>query len=163
MSDCHIIPFAPHHAKEFEALNRAWLEQYFEVEPIDKEVLGDPQRHIIAPGGYIWLAQVTGRIVGTLALIRGGDTFEMSKMAVDPAFQGRGIARKLIGEALSFVASTGVPSIYLLTSAKLESANALYERMGFMKVEPTAEDRAHYARCDTRWEFYFTDNEANVG
>jgi ribosomal protein S18 acetylase RimI-like enzyme len=155
MSDYEIIPFSPAYAKDFERLNVAWLKEYFVVEPLDEKVLGDPERYIIAPGGHIWLAKIADEIVGTISLIKDGETYEISKMAVHNAYQGRGIAKALMQQVLDYTRSLGLSSIYLLTSSRLGTANKIYEKFGFVKCVPTAEDLAHYARCDTRWEYHF--------
>jgi putative acetyltransferase len=41
---------------DFARLNIEWLERGFTVEPHDREVLGDPEAHILAPGGRILFA-----------------------------------------------------------------------------------------------------------
>lgn len=164
-----IVAFdAAKHTGAFEALNTWWLEEYFYVEPGDKALLADPQKYIIEPGGYIWLAELDGEIVGTISLIKDGDTYEISKMAVHPKAQGRGIAHQLIRKTMDEAARLDVAYVYLLTSTRLETANYLYRKFGMVEVPPSCDDRKHYARCDTRWEYYFADREkalaeANVG
>jgi hypothetical protein len=64
-------------------LNLEWLERWFTVEPIDREVLGDPETHILAGGGHVLFAvDGEGHAVGTVALKHEGDgVFELTKMA----------------------------------------------------------------------------------
>lgn len=163
MSNVEIIPFSPEHAKAFGDLNLWWLREYFVVEPLDEKVLADPQHYIIEPGGHIYLAQVEGEIVGTISLIKDGETYELSKMAVHPDYQGYGLGRKLMQAALDKAQALGVASIYLLTNTKLAVANNLYQRFGFIEVEPSDYDRAHYARCNTKWVYHFDESSARVG
>ena len=49
-----IVTYRPELASDFARLNRAWLERYFTVEPLDEEYLGDPEGHIVRPGGEIF-------------------------------------------------------------------------------------------------------------
>ena len=49
-----IISYNPIYAPNFEALNLQWLEELFYVEPHDTEVLGNPEKYIIEPGGNIF-------------------------------------------------------------------------------------------------------------
>lgn len=75
----------------FARLNREWLEKYFHVEAIDREMLSDPQSTIIDPGGAILYALSGTEILGTVALKFHGDgTYELTKMAVTAQAQGRG-------------------------------------------------------------------------
>ncbi|HXJ40093.1 MAG TPA: hypothetical protein VNH18_12520, partial [Bryobacteraceae bacterium] len=65
----------------FRELNEAWVTRYFRMEEKDHEMLGDPVRHVIAPGGDIVMAVCEGEAVGCCALIRmEGDVFEVAKM-----------------------------------------------------------------------------------
>ena len=98
----------------FKALNIAWLEKYFEVEPIDHKVLSDPETYIIKKGGHIFFAKSDNNIVGTVALIRVDDaTVELSKMAVDEAFQGQGIGKVLIHYCFEFAQQNHIKTIIL--------------------------------------------------
>jgi putative acetyltransferase len=92
-ADVRIADYHPRWRDDFARLNIEWLERWFVVEPIDREVLSDPETHILAGGGKVLFA-VDGddRALGTVALLheRGG-VYELTKMAVEPAARGRGI------------------------------------------------------------------------
>ena len=91
-----IIPFEPEYAPHFYTLNVAWLEKYFYVEPYDEKVLSNPKEYILKNGGFIFFAKINTEIVGTVALINQGNFFELSKMAVKPAYQGKKIGLQLM-------------------------------------------------------------------
>ena len=61
-----VISFDPALRDEFRRLNVAWLERYFNVEPIDEQVLGDPEGEILAPGGEILFALLEVRLSAPL-------------------------------------------------------------------------------------------------
>ena len=86
-----IIPFESQYATHFYDLNVAWLEKYFYVEPYDEKVLRNPKEYILQNGGFIFFAKVNSEILGTVAFINQGTYFELSKMAVKPAYQGKKI------------------------------------------------------------------------
>ena len=48
-----IVDYDDSFGDAFARLNREWLEEYFHVESIDREMLSDPQSTIIDPGGAI--------------------------------------------------------------------------------------------------------------
>ena len=43
-----IVDYDPRWRADFARLNLEWLERWFTVEPIDREVLGDPDTHLLA-------------------------------------------------------------------------------------------------------------------
>ena len=45
-----IVDYDPRWRADFARLNIEWLECWFVVEPVDREVLGDPETHILAAG-----------------------------------------------------------------------------------------------------------------
>ena len=64
-----IVDFDPRWRADFARLNIDWLERFFVVEPIDREVLSDPETHILADGGRVLFAvDEHDACVGTVAL-----------------------------------------------------------------------------------------------
>src|SRR5450830_1778265 len=148
-----IIDYEAQYASDFKRLNVEWLERYFYVEALDDQVLSDPQVSILDGGGQIFLARLDGRIVGTCCLIStGADSVELSKMAVTPACQGLGIARRLLLRALQAYQDSGARLLFLESNGKLLPAIQLYESTGFVHVaRPDGE--VHYQRADVYMEW----------
>ncbi|OHE84162.1 MAG: hypothetical protein A2579_02085 [Lysobacterales bacterium RIFOXYD1_FULL_69_11] len=150
-----VVDYDPRWRADFARLNIEWLERWFVVEPIDREVLSDPETHILAGGGQVLFAiDATGRALGTVALLHEGDgVYELTKMAVDPAARGRGIGRMLMQGALRTFRSLGGRELFLESSSKLAPAIALYESVGFVH-HPAPRPGSHYARADVYmvWE-----------
>jgi len=48
----HIRPFEKKYAAYFKALNLVWLEEFFSVEDIDREVLEQPEERVPAHDNY---------------------------------------------------------------------------------------------------------------
>jgi hypothetical protein len=63
-----IFLYETQHQPWFEQLNRAWIEKYFWMEPVDFQVLQHPDEHIIKKGGFIFMASYGNEIAGTVAL-----------------------------------------------------------------------------------------------
>jgi ribosomal protein S18 acetylase RimI-like enzyme len=127
-----IISYRPELAGDFERLNRAWLEQYFTVEPLDEEYLGDPDGHILEPGGEIYFAVDGDRVLGTCAAIPQSDgSFELAKLAVAPEAQGRGLGRALALAVIAFAKERGAARVTLVSASVLGPALRLYETLGF--------------------------------
>ncbi|MEZ5465987.1 MAG: GNAT family N-acetyltransferase [Lysobacteraceae bacterium] len=140
----------PRWANAFRDLNLEWLERYFVVEPVDREVLDNPQRLIIDAGGEILFA-VDGedRVLGTCALLRiNDDEVELTKMGVTAASQGAGIGRRLIVAAIERFRQMPGDTLFLETNSVLTPALALYRSVGF-ELQDGIRPGSHYDRADT--------------
>ena len=80
-------------------------------------------------------ARIAGAVVGYAGISRLGRTnpfeYEVHTIGVDPAYQGRGIGRRLLDELLDF-ADGGV--VYLEVRTDNEPAVALYRSAGFARI-----------------------------
>ncbi|HVF36272.1 MAG TPA: GNAT family N-acetyltransferase [Candidatus Saccharimonadia bacterium] len=142
------MPFEPALRAHFHRLNAAWLTKFFVLEPIDERVLSEPEREILGPGGAILFARSGGEIVGTCALkLDAPLVYELTKMAVDERYQGRGIGRTLLAAAIAEFRARRGQTLFLETSSKLAPALRLYESMGFERQRAPKPD-SHYARSD---------------
>ena len=142
-----IVPFDRAYRDDFRRLNVEWLEKYFEVEGVDERILTNPEAHIIDNGGFILFARAGSETIGTVALIKAGDDrFELSKMAVTEAYQGRGIGRKLAEAAIGQFIHAGARELYLESNSRLTPALTLYESLGFVHEELPVE--TYYERAD---------------
>lgn len=158
-SRIRIIDFDPCWRDDFARLNVDWLERWFVVEPVDREVLGDPETHILSGGGRVLFAILrdedgSERAVGTVALKHEGEgVYELTKMAVEEGHRGAGIGRRLMEGALATFHSLQGRELFLESSSKLGPALALYESVGF-RHHPAPRPGSHYARADVYmvWE-----------
>lgn len=145
-----IISYQPEYKANFIALNTAWLEEYFVVEPHDKEVFENLETYILQPGGEIFFCLVNGEIAGTVAMQRINDiTFELAKLAVDKKFQGLKLSNLLMNACIEFAKSKKATKIMLLSNIRLETALKLYLKYGFVEV-PMEENE--YARANIQME-----------
>lgn len=146
-----IVDYTPAYYEVFRQLNYAWIEQYFKIEEEDRKALDHPDEKILKPGGQILMALYRNEPVGTCALIPMRNeqdevvAYELAKMAVSPAVQGRSIGYQLGMAALQRARELGVSSVYLESNTKLTPAINLYHKLGFKKVigEPSP-----YERCN---------------
>ena len=146
-----IISYEAQYAEDFRQLNIEWLEKYFWVEPHDEEVLGKPEKYIIEPGGNIFFVREDEKIIGTVALMKIEDgIFELTKMAVIPAAQGRNIGQKLMEHTLDFARRKGWKKLIIYSNRKLENAIHIYKKYGFKEI-PIGENNP-YSRGDIKME-----------
>lgn len=142
----------------FERLNREWIESYFVMEPADREILGDPQRKILDPGGQVFFVLERGEVQGTCAVIRhSADECEIAKMAVAPAARGRGYGDLLMDASLAFAREIDSRRVVIVSNTVLGPAIRLYQKHGFVEV-PLASD-GRYRRANIRLELDLSPTE----
>ena len=150
-----IVDYSPRWRDDFSRLNIEWLERWFVVEAIDREVLSDPETHILAAGGRVLFAiDDDAHAVGTVALRHEGQgVYELTKMAVEPALRGGGVGRLLMRRALDVFRQLDGRELFLESSSLLAPALKLYESVGFVH-HPAPRPGSHYARADVYmvWE-----------
>ena len=142
-----ILDYQPQFRAHFRTLNEEWLRKDFSFEPEDEQVLSDPEKHILRPGGFIFFARVNQDVIGTCALLKhGAHEFELAKMAVTEKAQGKQAGRKLAEAAIAKAKAQGAQSIVLETNSKLVPAVQLYRKLGFRNYRPS--EPSKFARTD---------------
>ncbi len=150
-----IVPYAPEHREAFEYFNRVWLEEHFTVEPRDQAIFDNPEATILNKGGYIFMALLEGKPVGTCALIpEGVGEYELAKMGVAPDTKGKGIGRALVKAAMKKATEVGAKRVYLLSNRKLQVALGLYASEGFVEYALPPFAAEHYKRADIAMEYW---------
>ena len=146
-----IAEYEPHYQLYFEKFNRRWIEEYFEMEPVDEFVLTQPEAAIIAPGGAILMALYNGVPAGTVALRKLEEgIYEFTKMAVDIKFQRKGIAEALCYASFEKARQLGATTVILFSNSTLKPALALYEKVGFRHL-PVG--MGEYKRSDVKMTY----------
>jgi ribosomal protein S18 acetylase RimI-like enzyme len=146
-----IRPFTDELAVDFARINRQWIVEMYQLEPVDEVQLADPRGTIIDPGGDILFVEDPELgIVGTCGLLPTGPReFELIKMAVAPEARGRGAGEFLLRATIERAFAMGAERLFLLTNSKSQAAIKLYERNGFAHdAEILARCGGEYARCD---------------
>jgi GNAT superfamily N-acetyltransferase len=146
-----IRSFRPGDEAAFRDINLEWIERFFAVEVKDREVLGNPQKYILDPGGAILLAIDGETPVGAVALMMMGDgSVELAKMGVRPQAQGKGAGRMLVAAAVERARELGMRRVYTETNSKLGPALKLYNDAGFVPLKERLS--SPYARADVQLE-----------
>ena len=133
-----IIDYCDDYANDFRQLNLEWLEKYNLTESHDLEIINHPKETILDGGGCIYLARSDDKIVGTAGLANAGNgVYELVKMAVAPAFRGKGISRMLMDKCLNKAKELNAKKIFLYSNSQLTTAISLYKKYGFIHVDAT--------------------------
>ena len=122
----------PSALRAFAELNIAWIKDLHFVEASDQHMYDHPDRYIEGRNSIFSLHE-NDKVAGVCALKEDEDgNFELTKMAVDPSFQGRGIGRTLMDIVEAYARDTlGLSQIYLISNTKNAAAIRLYKRCGW--------------------------------
>ncbi|MBL7710241.1 MAG: GNAT family N-acetyltransferase [Chitinophagaceae bacterium] len=145
-----LIKYESKYQPEFKGLNLEWLDKFNLTESHDLEILNDPEGTVIARGGCIFLAKEGAEIIGTAGLWKESEEeYELVKMTVAPAYQGKGISKLLLERCLSAAKELGAKKIILYSNSQLKTALGLYEKYGFRHVPVTG---APFLTADVKME-----------
>ena len=118
---------------------REWgLDTTFEpyvAGPLAEFVLKGPD------AGRLWLAELKGEIVGSVALVKTGNGVgQLRWFLVTPEGRGQGLGQKLVDHALSYARDESLTSVFLWTFDGLAAALHLYQKAGFRETERATHD-----------------------
>lgn len=154
--EVELRPFRMEDADAFRELNEDWIGKHFKIEAKDREMLEDPDGHILQLGGHIFMAFVDGTAVGCCALLRMmPGRFEVAKMTVAEGYRGLGIGRKVLAYTIEQGRALGAESLYLETNDKLHDAIHLYEALGFRHLPAERVIPSPYLRANVYMELLF--------
>ena len=130
-----IVGFKKHYSEQFFILNKAWIEESWQLEDSDKKDLLNPDK-IVHNGGQVFFALENQNAIGTVAMIKSSDDkYELAKMTVQDNFRGKGIANMLMDECLKFAKENKAKEIFLISNDSLTIARNLYDKYGFKEVD----------------------------
>lgn len=150
-NDLSIISYSEDFAQAFYDITAAWVETMFSLEQEDIDIISDPQRMVIDPGGeIIFVRSQEAGIIGTCALMKMEEgCFELTKMGVLEAARGRKAGEFMLEAIIKRAKAMNIETLFLLTNKKCGPAIHLYEKLGFEHDEDIMRRfGARYERCD---------------
>lgn len=121
------------------AIVKSVLQQYgLQVNPeaTDKD-LSDIKKYYIDKGGCFKVIEDDGNIVGSYGLFPlSPTTCELRKMYLLPAYQGKGLGRLMLDDAIAEARKRQFKDFVLETNSVLDNARRLYRSYGFEEYEP---------------------------
>lgn len=130
-------------AREMFIEYQQWLDVDLCFQDFENELAGLPGKYA-PPRGEIYIARDGDAVAGVVAVRPVGDPSEnlseMKRLYVRDRWRGRGLGRRLADLAVTFAADAGYAKMVLDTLARLETAKAMYERMGFIETAPYYEN-----------------------
>lgn len=118
---------------------RLYAEQFHFNGYYEKEMLGGmAELYDDLDGSQMWIAELDGKIVGDIAVVKKGKDFaKLRWFGVDMRLQGQGVGNRLLETAMDFCREKGYTHLTLSTLDILKPARHLYGKFGFHKVKST--------------------------
>lgn len=141
----------PRDLRAFAELNIEWIKELHTVEPSDQYMYDHPESYT-ENGNSVFAAIIDDEVAGVCALKQDSEgKWELTKMAVDTRFRGRGVGKELMDTVEAYAKNElGQNWIYLISNTINDAAIRLYERCGwrvsFRGPHPS------YARADIGME-----------
>jgi putative acetyltransferase len=130
----HIIENSKEHLQDFIRLNEEWISHYFKIEETDRKLAANPYQ-VVDNGGFLFFLMSDNEVLGVCALFNEGDgVYELARMAVSPAHQGKAYSKQLMEHCLTKLKTIQAKKVYLVSNTKLEAAIHLYKNYGFQTV-----------------------------
>lgn len=92
--------------------------------------MGFDQTRVIADD-RVAVIELDGRVVGLAHLVVEAERVLLENLAVDPAFAGRGLGRRLLAHAEAVTAAEGMARLALYTNAAFDENLRFYRKAGF--------------------------------
>ena len=124
-------------------------------EALVAEIVGRFVRDFLPGQERAWIAEIDGRIAGSVFLVRNRDEVaQLRLLYVEPLARGQGLGRRLVEACLSFAREAGYRRIELWTNDCLTAARRIYQATGF---ELIAEEPHHSFGHDLVGQFWARD------
>lgn len=125
---------------DFDAVFSIYMDErvipFLGYDPMPREEFGTVYAELIV-GGNFFVHELEGTIAGFYKINRypgrARHVGYVGSFAVNPAFQGRGLATSMLKDAIADLHARGVKRVELIVESDNPAAIALYEKCGFQK------------------------------
>ena len=94
----------------------------------------------LTAAGQVHVLELEGRLAGVIVLFPRADHLFVENVAVDPAFHGHGLGRRLMDFAEAAARAQGLPAIRLYTNVHMTENFPFYDRLGYVVTGRVHED-----------------------
>ena len=110
---------------------RAYADMLGKLEGMP-DVVGGMAEDVAAHTGIV--AEAGGELTGFVIMVEGEGAVKVANLACDPAFSGRGVARRLLDEVAQRARALGKVRLELVTHEGMDSTQAFYRHLGWRET-----------------------------
>lgn len=96
------------HASECDSLINLWINSSLPIKPEGRDSEDNIKRQLQLDNNRFYVAEITGKLVGTIIASHNGRKGWVNRLAVLPQFRGMGIASSLIKKSEDFFLSNNI-------------------------------------------------------
>ncbi len=138
--------------EDIEQIHRIYMDErvipFLGLDPMDLETFRTAFNLLLAAGGF-YVVEREGKVAGFYRITqfegRARHVAQLGTLAVDPEFQGSGLAQEMVADALEQMKAQGVRRAELQAEADNARALTFYRKLGF---EQEGVQRRAYRRGD---------------
>ena len=120
-------------AADYDALTALWHDAGLQFKPLGRDGRDRIERQIAGSNAVFLVAEMDGRLIGSVLATHDGRKGWINRLAVAPEFRRQGVAKRLVAEVESRLSERGIEIIAcLIEGSNMESVRVL-ERLGYDK------------------------------
>lgn len=102
---------------------------------------------------FMLVAKADDRFVGTITFMGGENGVgRLRFLMVEPDMRGKGLGKAIVTTALEWAKDMGYSHIWLSTHSVLDTARAMYAKLGFVKTSEEPADEVCIGAMEEVWE-----------
>jgi ribosomal protein S18 acetylase RimI-like enzyme len=118
---------------DYERVMELWLEARLPLKPAGRDRRESIEKQLRQPNIFFLVAEVHGRVVGTVMATHDGRKGWINRLAVEASFRNRGIGRRLVVEAENHLSQAGMEIFACLVEDRNIVSMEVFERLGYRK------------------------------
>lgn len=125
-------------SSDYDSLLSLWSRAELLFKPMGRDSRPHLERQLQQPTSIYLAAESAGRLVGSVLGTHDGRKGWINRLAVDPDFQKRGIASKLVAELESRLEALGIDIVACLVEGWNETSIEVFTRLGYKPFDDIA-------------------------
>jgi len=130
-----VRPVTVHDAEALVALWRVVFPEYGDPARPHRDPRANVERKLAFGDGLFWLAELDGRVVGTIMAGYDGHRGWIYSLGVHPEARRAGAGRALVAQAERALVALGCPKVNLQVFSSNVSAQGFWRRVGYAQDE----------------------------
>lgn len=114
---------------DYAAITLIWRETGLEKK--ETESLDDLAKQLAWDSELVLVAEVEDRVVGVIVGTLDGTRAYFYRLAVDPAYQGRGVGKELVGALEKRFKQRGATKVIIMVNQDNDQVMPFYHRLGY--------------------------------
>jgi len=118
--------------EDYDRVIELWQACGLPLKPKGRDSREEISRQLQRPEIIFLVAEVEGRVIGTVLATHDGRKGWINRLAVDPSYRGQGLARKLVRLAEQELESEGLRMFAALIEEDNLPSIRLFEKLGYV-------------------------------